>query len=134
MKGLRETVDTSIVLITHDLGVVANMAQRVYVMYAGKIVEEGNAREIFHDPKHPYTVGLLGSAPRLDKRVETGLVSIPGSPPDLLKPPEGCAFAPRCKRSMNICRRCQPGVTRFSESHAASCWLHHPGCRGKEVS
>ena len=95
MNDLKDKIDTSIVLITHDMGVVANMADRIYVMYAGQIVEHGDCDTIFHHPKHPYTWGLLSSVPRLDKRVSEDLYSIPGTPPDLLAPPVGCAFAAR---------------------------------------
>jgi len=133
MKNLKDKVDSSIVLITHDLGVVANMADRIYVMYAGKIVEHGNSRTIFKNPKHPYTKGLLGSVPRVDCKTEGGLYSIAGTPPDLLAPPEGCAFAARCEYAMNICRRCQPEYTYFDdEDHYSACWLHHPAVREKK--
>ena len=129
MNDLKDKIDTSIVLITHDMGVVANMADRIYVMYAGQIVEHGDCDTIFHHPKHPYTWGLLSSVPRLDKRVSEDLYSIPGTPPDLLVPPVGCAFAARCKYAMNICRTSQPPCIDFSEpDHYASCWLNHPAC------
>ena len=129
MNDLKDKIDTSIVLITHDMGVVANMADRIYVMYAGQIVEHGDCDTIFHHPKHPYTWGLLSSVPRLDKRVSEDLYSIPGTPPDLLAPPVGCAFAARCKYAMNICRTSQPPCINFSElDHYASCWLNHPAC------
>lgn len=129
MNDLKDKIDTSIVLITHDMGVVANMADRIYVMYAGQIVEHGDCDTIFHHPKHPYTWGLLSSVPRLDKRVSEDLYSIPGTPPDLLAPPVGCAFAARCKYAMNICRTSQPPCIDFSEpDHYASCWLNHPAC------
>ena len=129
MNDLKNKIDTSIVLITHDMGVVANMADRIYVMYAGQIVEHGDCDTIFHHPKHPYTWGLLSSVPRLDKRVAEDLYSIPGTPPDLLAPPVGCAFAARCKYAMNICRTSQPPCISFSEpDHYASCWLNHPEC------
>ncbi len=129
MNSLKDKVDTSIVLITHDMGVVANMADRIYVMYAGKIVEHGDCDTIFHNPKHPYTWGLLNSVPRLDKKVNDDLYSIPGTPPDLIAPPKGCAFAARCKYAMNICKNCQPPQIDFEENeHYASCWLNHPEC------
>ena len=124
MNGLKDKLDTSIVLITHDLGVVAKMASRIYVMYAGQVVEHGDADTIFENPKHPYTKGLLDSAPRLDAKNKAELSSIPGTPPDLLAPPEGCAFAARCKHAMNICARLQPSYTQFEEEgHYAACWL-----------
>ena len=133
MNELKNKIDTSIVLITHDMGVVANMADRIYVMYAGQIVEHGDCDTIFHHPKHPYTWGLLSSVPRLDKRVSEDLYSIPGTPPDLLAPPKGCAFAARCKYAMNICRTEQPPCINFDEKdHYASCWLNHPECIKKK--
>lgn len=133
MNGLKDKVDTSIVLITHDLGVVANMAQRVYVMYAGKIVEHGDIHTIFANPKHPYTWGLLASVPRLDSKNKDTLEFIPGTPPDLLAPPQGCPFAARCKYAMNICKRAMPPVTDFEEpEHYCSCWLYDPRCPKKE--
>jgi len=127
MNDLKNKLNTSIVLITHDLGVVANMAQRIYVMYAGKIVEHGDARTVFYHPKHPYTWGLLFSVPRLDIGQTGGLPFIPGTPPDLISPPKGCAFAARCKNAMNICAKEEPPCVDFSEpGHFASCWLYHP--------
>lgn len=129
MSELKNKIDTSIVLITHDMGVVANMADRIYVMYAGQIVEHGDSDTIFHHPKHPYTWGLLSSVPRLDRRVSEDLYSIPGTPPDLLAPPKGCAFAARCRYAMNICKNCQPPRVDFEEQeHYASCWLYHEAC------
>lgn len=133
MNDLKDKVDTSIVLITHDLGVVANMAQRIYVMYAGKIVEHGDVNTLFETPKHPYTWGLLASVPRLDSKNKDRLRSIPGTPPDLLTPPVGCPFAARCKYAMNICKRAMPSVTTFSEpEHYCSCWLYDPRCTAKK--
>ena len=129
MNGLKDKVDTSIVLITHDLGVVANMAQRIYVMYAGKIVEHGETYTLFNNPKHPYTWGLLASVPRLDSKNKDALQFIPGTPPDLLSPPVGCPFAARCKYAMNICQRAMPPVTEFSEpGHYCACWLYDTKC------
>lgn len=130
MNHLKETIDTSIVLITHDMGVVANMADRIYVMYAGKVVEHGDARTIFYEPKHPYTKALLEAVPRLDCRTQEALPAIPGTPPDLIAPPTGCAFAARCPYAMNICRKREPEATRFlEEDHEAYCWLNHPACK-----
>ena len=132
MNGLKEKVNTSIVLITHDLGVVANMAQRIYVMYAGQIVEHGDADSIFSSPRHPYTWGLLGSVPRLDSKNKSRLASIPGTPPDLLAPPQGCPFAARCGHAMNICKRLNPGQYHFEEpGHYACCWLYEPQAKAK---
>jgi oligopeptide/dipeptide ABC transporter ATP-binding protein len=96
-------------------------------------VEHGEAGAIFKNPQHPYTKGLLGSVPRVDCRTEGGLYSIPGTPPDLLDPPEGCAFAARCEHAMNICRRCRPEYTFFEENeHYAACWLHHRKAGGAD--
>ena len=132
MNDLKNKIDTSIVLITHDMGVVANMADRIYVMYAGQIVEHGDADTIFHDPRHPYTWGLLDSVPRLDERTKAELNSIPGMPPDLIDPPKGCAFAARCRYAMNICRGEAPELFDLSENgHTARCWLCHPECVAK---
>ena len=127
MNSLKEKTDTSIVLITHDMGVVAKMVDRLYVMYAGKIVEQGDAEALFHRPRHPYTWGLLDSVPRLDERTKEELHSIPGMPPDLIAPPEGCPFAARCRYAMNICKRSMPDQFPLrEEGHASACWLCHP--------
>ncbi len=131
MNALKEKVDTSIVLITHDMGVVANMAERIYVMYAGQIVEHGRAEDIFDYPKHPYTMGLLKSVPRLDKKITQDLYSIPGTPPYLLLPPTGCAFTARCPYAMNICKKSQPEKQYFETEHYAACWRNHPACIAK---
>lgn len=95
-------------------------------MYAGKIVEEGTVRELFYDPRHPYTWGLLRSVPRLDQAKNEGLVPIPGTPPDLFAPPRGCAFAARCPYAMRVCAETEPALTGLSDTHAAACWLLHP--------
>ncbi len=126
MKNLKQHFDTSVVLITHDMGVVANMADRIYVMYAGEIVEHGTSRQIFRQPMHPYTSALLESVPRVDRKREEGLNSITGTPPDLIAPPMGCAFAPRCRHAMNVCRRLSPPRAEFGDGQFAMCWLHHP--------
>lgn len=132
MNDIKAKLDTSIVLITHDLGVVANMAQRIYVMYAGRIVEYGDARTVFHNPRHPYTWGLLYSVPRLDAAQKSELSFIPGTPPDLLNPPKGCAFAARCGFAMNICARETPPDYDFEEpGHTAACWLYRADAREK---
>lgn len=132
MKELKTKIDTSIVLITHDMGVVANMAERIYVMYAGQIVEHGTAEQIFYEAKHPYTRALLAAVPRMDSDSDAPLSSIPGTPPDLIAPPAGCAFAERCPYAMNICRREQPAYTNFGGEHVAACWLCHPQCPRRE--
>ena len=128
MNSLKEKLNTAIVLITHDLGVVANMAQRIYVMYAGKIVERGSAQDIFYRPMHPYTWGLLASVPRLDAEQSRDFRYIPGTPPDLLNPPKGCPFAARCSYACRACVNDMPEETAFdTQDHRASCWLYHPG-------
>jgi oligopeptide transport system ATP-binding protein len=126
MKKLSEQTEASIILITHDLGVVAEMAQRVIVMYAGKIVEQGTVDDIYYKPAHPYTWGLLRSIPRLDTDSKADLVPIPGTPPDLFAPPKGCAFAARCPYAMDICLEQDPEHTKISKDHSAACWLLHP--------
>ena len=129
IHDLKKKIDASIVLITHDMGVVANMAERIYVMYAGQIVEHGSSRDIFYHPKHPYTRGLLQSVPRIDGRQQGELHSIPGTPPDLIAPPQGCAFAARCPNAMKICKKKAPQYISFEKpEHYAACWLNHPAC------
>lgn len=130
MKQLQERINTSIIFITHDLGVVAGMADRVAVMYAGKIVEYGTADEIFYNPKHPYTWGLLNSMPTLDTNADY-LPSIPGTPPDLLNPPVGDAFAPRNEYALEIDLKQQPPFFKVSNTHYAATWLLDP--RAPEV-
>ena len=125
MRSLKDELGTAVLLITHDMGVVSNMADRIAVFYAGEVVEEGRAEEVFESPAHPYTAALLRSRPRLDRDRNQCLVSIPGSPPDLFAPPPGCAFAPRCGLALEICRRARPAGFALGESHAASCWLYH---------
>jgi len=125
MKNLKQTLETSIIFITHDLGVVANMADRVAVMYAGQIIETGTVDEIFYDPRHPYTWGLLSSMPSLDYR-GAELHAIPGSPPDLTMPPKGDGFAPRSSYAMQIDLEEEPPVFQVSETHFVKSWLLHP--------
>jgi oligopeptide transport system ATP-binding protein len=125
MKDLKEKINTSIILITHDLGVVADVCSRIIVMYGGLVMEEGTAEEIFYDPKHPYTMGLLKSIPRLDLGQKKRLVPIEGSPPDLLKPPKGCPFAARCPYAMRICVEERPPYFYVNEGHRSMCWLLH---------
>jgi oligopeptide transport system ATP-binding protein len=125
MNDLREKLGTAIVLITHDLGVVARMANRIAVMYAGQIVETGPAREIFYNPHHPYTWGLLGSIPDSagTSKENRELVAIPGTPPDLFAPPDGCAFAARCIYCMPVCRKMPPPEFAVNTDHMSRCWL-----------
>ncbi|MCP3028935.1 ABC transporter ATP-binding protein [Halobacillus sp. A5] len=120
-KIQRET-GVSIILITHDLGVVAKIASRIAVMYAGKVIETGTRQEIFYRPNHPYTQGLLNSVPRLDQKGEK-LIPIVGTPPDLFSPPQGCPFTARCPKAMEVCSRVYPFQTELSETHAVDCWL-----------
>jgi oligopeptide transport system ATP-binding protein len=126
MKRLKEKLETSIIFITHDLGVVANMADRVAVMYAGQIVEIGTSDEIFYDPRHPYTWGLLSSMPSLDANDGEELHAIPGSPPDLTKPPVGDAFARRSPYALQIDFEKEPPMFQVSETHFVKSWLLHP--------
>jgi len=126
LKDLQKKLGTSIILITHDLGVVAGMAHRTAVMYAGKIVESGSNDDIFYRPHHPYTWGLMKAVPRLDRDIKEDLYSIPGSPPDLFRPPVGCAFAARCPYSMKVCFRYYPEEVEVGPGHFVSCWLEHP--------
>ena len=128
LKEIKSKIHAGIILITHDLGVVAGIADRMAVMYAGKIVETGTAREIFYEHRHPYTSALLKSLPSLSSRKESRLTSIPGTPPDLLHPPHGCGFGARCKHRMQICKDEQPPEFEISPGHCASCWLLHPDC------
>ena len=123
MKQLQQTHGTAIILITHDLGVVAKMAQRIEVMYAGEIMESGDARQIFYAPEHPYTWGLLGAMPNLIQKVQEDLYTIPGTPPDLYAPPAGCPFAARCAYAMECCLMEEPPVFDCGEGHSCRCWL-----------
>lgn len=123
MKQLQKQMNMAILLITHDLGIVADTADKIIVMYAGKIVEEGNARDIFYHPVHPYTKALLGSVPRLDKEGKQELQTIEGSIPDMTHPPEGCAFCGRCPYAMKICQQYMPEEVYISKEHRAACWL-----------
>lgn len=126
MKELQNNLGTAIILITHDLGVVASIAHRIQVMYAGMVVERGTTDEIFYNPKHPYTWALLKSVPRLETKHKDTLYSIKGTPPDLLKPPAGCPFASRCEYCMEICKEQMPKPTKISDTQEVLCWLLHP--------
>ncbi len=133
MKDLKDKINTSIILITHDLGVVADVCSRIVVMYGGLVMEEGTAEEIFYQPKHPYTMGLLKSIPRMDLEYKKRLVPIEGSPPDLLNPPKGCPFAARCPYAMKICQEKRPPYFYSGEGHRAMCWLQHEDAPKVEV-
>jgi oligopeptide transport system ATP-binding protein len=124
INDLKRKKNLSVIFITHDLGVVANMADRVAVMYAGKIVEIGTAREIFYDPRHPYTWALLSSMPDLNSKEK--LFAIPGTPPDMLYPPKGDAFAARNAYAMKVDYEQEPPLFQVSETHYAATWLEHP--------
>jgi oligopeptide transport system ATP-binding protein len=126
LQELQEKIGTSVILITHDLGVVASVADRIAVMYAGKIVETGTVRETFYDPQMPYTWGLLASIPLPNADRSRDLIPIPGSPPDMSDPPKGCPFTARCPYAMRVCSTEFPEYTTFSAEHKAACWLHHP--------
>lgn len=132
LQEIKDKTNTAIILITHDLGVVASMADRVAVMYAGKIVEIGSTEDIFYRPGHPYTRALLKSLPTTDMNRTERLVSIPGTPPDLLNPPAGCGFASRCANCMKICQTQLPPQFEVGTNHQASCWLHHEDCPTKD--
>ena len=126
IKRLMKKNNTSVIMITHDLGVVANIAQEIAVMYSGIIVERGACRDVFYRPRHPYTWALLQSVPRLDLENKQVLASIPGTPPDLLNPPVGCPFSTRCQYCMPVCKNRMPENTDFGGGHSVACWLHHP--------
>lgn len=128
LQEIRKDMNTAIILITHDLGVVASIADRIAVMYAGKVVESGTSKDIFYNPSHPYTEALLNSLPKHDSNKEDQLTSIPGTPPDLLNPPVGCPFAARCEKCMKICQTKQPPVFKVNEGHESACWLLHKDC------
>lgn len=126
MKDIQRQTGTSIILITHDLGVVAEVCDRVVVMYAGQVVESGTVHELFATPQHPYTKGLLKSVPRLDMNKSQPLSPIIGTPPDLLDPPKGCAFYARCEHAMHVCNDHTPALEEVNNDQYAACWLHHP--------
>ena len=142
MRNLKDKINSSIMLITHDLGVIAEMADYVVVMYAGRVVEKGTAREIFNHPSHPYTIGLMRSKPVVGKKVDK-LYSIPGKVPNPIDMPDYCYFRDRCELSCDKCQGSYPGVVKLSPTHEVSCyryadrpeagWLAnvHPGEGGK---
>jgi oligopeptide/dipeptide ABC transporter ATP-binding protein len=124
MKEIQEKTSTSILLITHDLSVIAGFCDRVIVMYAGKVVETGSAQDIFYRPQHPYTKRLLQSIPKINLPSKEPLVSIEGMPPQLTEVSQGCSFAARCPSAMKICLQKNPSLTTTSPGHTSSCWLH----------
>ena len=123
MKDLQKKTGMGIIFITHNLGVVADICDKVSVMYAGKIVEQGPVDDIFYEPAHPYTKGLLRSMPRVDAESYERLIPIEGTPVDMLNPPEGCPFAPRCEHCMKICLKKMPPYVEIGENHRSACWL-----------
>jgi oligopeptide/dipeptide ABC transporter ATP-binding protein len=123
LKNLTRDFSMALIIITHNLGVVARYANRVNVMYAGKIVEKGTAHDIYEDPRHPYTIGLMASVPQLDQDVKKKLVPIRGQPPNLANVPAGCAFHPRCDYSNERCRQEKPQLAPVGENHERACWV-----------
>ena len=126
IKEIKEKEDTTVILVTHDLGVVAELCSKVIVMYGGLIMEEGTAADIFYRSSHPYTVGLLKSVPKISKNEKKRLIPIEGTPPDLVNVKPGCPFAQRCPHTMEICLEELPEKFNVSEGHASACWLCHP--------
>jgi peptide/nickel transport system ATP-binding protein/oligopeptide transport system ATP-binding protein len=127
IRGITEEMGMSLILITHNLGVVARYAQRVYVMYAGLVVEQGSALEVYHHPFHPYTSGLLASVPRLDEPRKSRLAPIEGQPPDMMCPPAGCPFQPRCQYSIPKCATDTPELVEIAPGHFTACWVASGG-------
>ena len=126
LLDLRSKLGTSIIMITHDLGVIAKLCDRVVVMYGGKVVETGTCDEIFYETSHPYTSGLMHSIAGLETDKDTALKPIAGTPPDLFAPPKGCPFAARCDYAMEVCQKNPPEQTQLTEEHMTACWLQHP--------
>lgn len=125
LKNLQKEFKMAVIMITHDLGIVADIAKKIVVMYAGKVVETGSNYDVFYNPKHPYTQALLRAVPRLDVEEDQELESIEGTPPNMIAPPAGCAFCTRCKHCMKICQKMEPPTYEFEAGHTAQCWLYH---------
>ena len=125
LKDLQKEFKMAVIMITHDLGIVADIATKIVVMYAGKVVETGSNYDVFYNPKHPYTQALLRAVPRLDVDEDQELESIEGTPPNMIAPPAGCAFCTRCKHCMKICQKLEPPTYEFEDGHTAQCWLYH---------
>ncbi|MEG0051270.1 MAG: ABC transporter ATP-binding protein [Terrisporobacter sp.] len=123
LKDLKDKINMSIIFITHDLGVISEICDKVAVMYAGNIIERGKIDDIFYNPKHPYTLGLLKSIPKINSDEHERLIPIEGNPVDLINPPKGCAFAPRCEHCMSVCMENVPPVYSMDSQHEVSCWL-----------
>ena len=130
IANLKKEIDSSIIMITHDLGVVASICDRIAIMYGGKIVEIGTAEEIFYEPKHPYTKGLLSCVANPEDKEKKELHPIPGSPPDLLNIGDWCPFVDRCEKAMKVCKLKMPAEEQYSETHKCYCWLNHPLAKG----
>lgn len=126
LKQIQKETGMAVIMITHDLGIVANIAKKIVVMYAGKVVETGSSADIFYSARHPYTRALLRAVPRLDLESGQELESIEGAPPSMLCPPPGCAFGTRCQNCMKICTEQEPPLYEFEPGHTARCWLYHP--------
>ncbi len=134
MKDLQKKTGMAIIFITHNLGVVAEICDRVSVMYAGHILEQGNVDDIFYAPSHPYTQGLLRSMPNLDEKERKRLIPIQGTPVDLLDPPKGCSFGPRCDHCMKVCLTRRPPQVETGEEHLSACWLHVREMRAQKAA
>ena len=132
LKKIRDEFNTSIILITHDLGVVADMCDRVYVMYGGKVVEEGSCNDIFYSGNHPYAWGLLRSVPNPMADMKGKLKPIDGQPPDLISPPKGCPFYARCDYAMKVCDMYMPEMTQISATQRTACWMLHEFAKTKK--
>ena len=130
LKDLQKQLNMAVILITHDLGIVADVAKKIVVMYSGKVVETGSNTDIFYRAKHPYTQALLRAVPRLDADENQELESIEGTPPNLIAPPAGCPFSTRCKECMKICQTHEPPEFEFEDGHTCKCWLYHELCQG----
>jgi len=133
LQELQRKTGMAIILITHDLGVVARMADDVVVMYAGEIVEKGSVDEVFYRSAHPYTLGLRGAMPTNAASRETGLEPIEGTPPDMFDPPQGCGYFARCPHAMRLCERGHPERFEVNAHHYANCWLHHSAAPQREI-
>jgi oligopeptide transport system ATP-binding protein len=125
LRDLKEKLNTSIIIITHDLGVISEISDKVVVMYGGMVMEKGTVEEIFYNPKHPYTKGLHASIPKIHKGERERLVPIEGSPPDLTNPPQGCPFSPRCPHTMEVCLKKAAPMMKVSDTQSSACWLLH---------
>ena len=130
VKRLQKELGMAVIWITHDLGVVAGLCQRVIVMYAGHIIEQAKIKELYGHPSHPYTLGLLGSIPRLDAARKSKLTPIEGLPPDLIDAPPGCPFVPRCAYTQDICVQERPELRTVAPEHQIACWVDVKGGKG----